>query len=698
MAETLINSNQIRTSGDISSKTLLNSNQVRTAGDISTKTLINPNQISSSQPDWQLGDRLDNKATFVGYFDSIDPDTQATQRYAYFVLDGNYRSVGKYASSTSASDALSTMTDNIFYWSGSQAPKPIDSTLSGTWVMSQIKDLGVTNYPLFDHANNISVSYNGNTYTAVVPNAYQLKQIWENREFLDTLDTSGVNNLTNWTFGTRKRAYTCAIGQGNTGYTTFTGLVVSSSGSVTSTGSLDGGNFTSGYVPIIEIPVATQPISKDFYAYTFQNETIYTDDNPVNKGTFTLTNATNNGFTDEGGGLFSGVNGGHIELDGTPDWQSLDTWAYIIKVKLNSFKTACLLGSADDKTPLLTFLNDGHLRFFANSPSFYDSSLQYGLNEWLYVKPYFTGTAYKVDISSSGRFKGEEVNYITVNSSVKNSATAKVWFGNVSSDTAQYLDGVIDMSECKKIENGVETSFGSFSGSKSIIYDSTLNEIAPQPSYSYQASALNATVIVALTDNNGIISGFSASNTIATNIIPDNLISYDCILHIKTPQTLLTTADTALFGHYNSGADLGYNRTTNKLFISNGSSSIDGTTVIQADTKYFIRLKLDSNTVSLYTLLNNNNYTLDTLPDLSNWTLECSGTTAYNIISNTLQICGASYYGQYFNGSLDAVNSRFTLNGVNYNLYSLAKIIINNKDYIKDEDNDITALHTYTNY
>lgn len=255
MAETLINSNQIRTSGDISSKTLLNSNQVRIVGDISTKTLINTNQISSSQPDWQLGDRLDNKATFVGYFDSVDPDTQATQRYAYFVLDGNYRSVGKYASSTSASNALSTMTDNIFYWTGKQDPKPIDSTLSGTWVMSQIKDLGITNYPLFEHANNISVSYNGNTYTAVVPNAYQLKQIWENRVFLDTLDASGENNLTAWTFGTRKRAYTCAIGQGNTGYTTFTSFIITSSGSVDSAGSLDGANFTSGYVPIIEIPV-----------------------------------------------------------------------------------------------------------------------------------------------------------------------------------------------------------------------------------------------------------------------------------------------------------------------------------------------------------------------------------------------------------------------------------------------------------
>lgn len=47
MAETIINSNQLRASGDTSHQTLINSNQIRQSGDSSSETLLNKNQISS---------------------------------------------------------------------------------------------------------------------------------------------------------------------------------------------------------------------------------------------------------------------------------------------------------------------------------------------------------------------------------------------------------------------------------------------------------------------------------------------------------------------------------------------------------------------------------------------------------------------------------------------------------------------------
>ena len=49
MSETIINSNQVRASGDTSTETLINENQVRQAGDTSSQTLINPNQIAQTQ-------------------------------------------------------------------------------------------------------------------------------------------------------------------------------------------------------------------------------------------------------------------------------------------------------------------------------------------------------------------------------------------------------------------------------------------------------------------------------------------------------------------------------------------------------------------------------------------------------------------------------------------------------------------------
>lgn len=51
MSETIINSNQVRASGDTSTETLINENQVRQAGDTSSETLINPNQIAGGGGD-----------------------------------------------------------------------------------------------------------------------------------------------------------------------------------------------------------------------------------------------------------------------------------------------------------------------------------------------------------------------------------------------------------------------------------------------------------------------------------------------------------------------------------------------------------------------------------------------------------------------------------------------------------------------
>lgn len=49
MAETIINSNQVRASGDTSTQTLIGANQIRQSGDSSSQTLLNKNQIAQSQ-------------------------------------------------------------------------------------------------------------------------------------------------------------------------------------------------------------------------------------------------------------------------------------------------------------------------------------------------------------------------------------------------------------------------------------------------------------------------------------------------------------------------------------------------------------------------------------------------------------------------------------------------------------------------
>ena len=63
------------------------------------------------------------------------------------------------------------------------------------------------------------------------------------------------------------------------------------------------------------------------------------------------------------------------------------------------------------------------------------SSLTLNTNTDYYMKRYFTGTQYKLDISTTGDFSGEEVNYITVNS------TTSVYSGDIPIILGTWLGG-----------------------------------------------------------------------------------------------------------------------------------------------------------------------------------------------------------------------------------------------------------------
>lgn len=123
MAETLINSNQIRAVGDTSSGTLLNTNQVRAVGDISTKTLINPNQVATP-----------------------------VQLYAY--SDGNNNTI--YAKDEDLQGTFKSLNTNDFTNNGAIIDSNGIATFTGNDVDNIVSN---TNFKVFGNLNNLRKGY-----------------------------------------------------------------------------------------------------------------------------------------------------------------------------------------------------------------------------------------------------------------------------------------------------------------------------------------------------------------------------------------------------------------------------------------------------------------------------------------------------------------------------------------------------------
>lgn len=215
---------------------------------ITADTTINKNMIPETDPNgvYSLGDRIANMATFVCYFNSINPDTSAQQTYAVFVVDAAYRS----------------NTSRCFPGSGNYLPlheyDALTATESATYNMDVIaNNYDISNFPAFKMCQDILLP--DLNITAKLPNAYELKQIWGGnrnttdalafRQSLDALDPTVSDNtsksLANWNSG--YNVYMWA----STQYQTDRFSCIRQNGTVT----YEYSNTELGAIPVFEIPV-----------------------------------------------------------------------------------------------------------------------------------------------------------------------------------------------------------------------------------------------------------------------------------------------------------------------------------------------------------------------------------------------------------------------------------------------------------
>ena len=231
---------------------------------ITADTTLNINMIPSTSSDgaYTFGDRIGGIATFFGYFDSVNPGTGDTQKYACFVLDAQYRDA-KSLSTGDVSSYLPTYTsDSAALASNESSTYNNDSIFFNVNPSSSFAQAFY--YARNPGGQSLIINVDGVNYQPLLPNVNELNQIYTYRTQLDAIDPTlssySSKGLTSWSFGSTQvpngawsSTYYGTFTSG--GYTYYYWWVIRYTGTVDATNSGSDGTQTLGVVPVFEIPV-----------------------------------------------------------------------------------------------------------------------------------------------------------------------------------------------------------------------------------------------------------------------------------------------------------------------------------------------------------------------------------------------------------------------------------------------------------
>lgn len=161
-------------------------------------------------------------------------------------------------------------------------------------------------------------------------------------------------------------------------------------------------------------------------------------------------------------------------------------------------------------------------------------------------------------------------------------------------------------------------------------------------------------------DSNGIASGFSASNYIYVGkplVNSTQITTKAYITDFSTYNILINSLQSEYSSLY-----IEPNTQCYSLFDGGHSAYVAGTTPLQTNKWYWFGYRTVGTTHYGY-VLEDNGYTIDTLPDISNWSLEW--TTSYNIFNGDYFNIGSSpSVSQYVSGMIDLKNTKIDTNGL----------------------------------
>ena len=156
----------------------------------------------------------------------------------------------------------------------------------------------------------------------------------------------------------------------------------------------------------------------------------------------------------------------------------------------------------------------------------------------------------------------------------------------------------------------------------------------------------------------GFVNGFSTSDYIYCSTSTPSFSQMDLLLKFKCDE--FTGDDMAIICARTAVKDIFVQGSDNTLDLWDGSQLFFGSTTLSLHTDYLLRVIYDGSNFKVY-LIEDNGYTLDTLPDISQWSNEI--TTSSNIFYGYNICFGANPSGnQYFSGSIDLSMAYINLN------------------------------------
>lgn len=203
---------------------------------------------SSQNGVYSLGDRIGNMASFVGYFNSINPDDNSSQKYAVFVLDAAYRKRenrwGNNSKFSGDDVTLPQYANGTAALAATESAEYNENLMYSKFTIDQLSDSA------FAFCRSKSVVLDEVTYYAHLPNIAELKMIYDNRSQLDSFDPTASSyssvSFSTWDFA---NSVIWSSTWSNSGYQAWSYQNYNSNPYTMAYYS------TGGIVPVFEIPV-----------------------------------------------------------------------------------------------------------------------------------------------------------------------------------------------------------------------------------------------------------------------------------------------------------------------------------------------------------------------------------------------------------------------------------------------------------
>ena len=182
---------------------------------------------------------------------------------------------------------------------------------------------------------------------------------------------------------------------------------------------------------------------------------------------------------------------------------------------------------------------------------------------------------------------------------------------------------------------------------------------------SQKPKIMYATIKGTLTENDGVFSGFSASNYLALQqpftLTPTTKAEF--VIKAKATEFVAGTAVLGTFGSYGISLQLS---NVLHLYLGDGSSwnivsNLSGRTSLSVDTDYWVKIIIDNGNVSLLLSTDGITYTTE-----ATTTMSITESYNYNLTYGIARL-GATY----FRGSIDLNNSYIKLGSTKYNLQAV---------------------------